>query len=343
MRTRGLLALSILALGASIASAAPVTWELRGNRWMQVPTTAPTTAPAPQPALDLAERMIAAGNGKSGAKTAIEWLRNKPKDAPQRDRALMLVARGFFEDGKRVDAFYYLDELMDEQPDSPLYQQALDLQYQIADEYLKGYQRVFLYWPILDASDEAVDMMYRIQQRSPGSRLAEKALLRTADYYYSNSDFDLAADAYTIYMRSYPRSPLIPRVRLRRAYSTLAQFRGTRYDATPLVDARAQLVDEAAAYPDIAEEEGLVDLVRRVDATFAQKVYRTADFYRRTNEPEAAIYNYRFLIATFARSPEAKLAQERLNDFPPKLRAAKWPRGGTGYAPSTQPALPGER
>lgn len=310
---------------------------------MQVSTTAPTTAPVDVAALDLAERMIVAGNYKGGAKQAIVWVRTHSKDAPQRDRALMLIARGYYQDGKRVDAFFYLDELMDEHPESPLYQDALNLQYQIADEYLKGYKRVFLYWPVLDAEDEAVDMLYRIQSRSPGSRLAEKALLRTADFYYSNSDFDLAADAYSVYLKSYPRSPLVPRIRLRRAYSTLAQFHGTRYDATPLVDARAQLVDEAAAYPDIAEEEGLVDLVRRVDATFAQKVYRIADFYRRTHEPAAAIYNYRFLIATFPKSPEAKLAEQRLKDFPAKELAAKWPRSAGGYSPSTQPSLPEDR
>ena len=252
----------------------------------------------------------------------------------------MLVAEGYYQDGKRVDAFFYLDELMDEHPDSPLYQQALQRQYDIADAYLSGYKRVFLFWPTLSTEDEAVDMLYRIQQRSPGSLLAEKALLRTADYYYSTSDYDLAADAYMVYTKSYPRSPLIPQVRLRRAYATLAQFRGTRYDATPLTDARAQLVEIAAAYPDIAHDEGLVDLVRRIDDTFAQKVYRQADFYRRTSQPAAAIYNYRFLIATFPDSPEAKLAQQQLKTFPPKLLAAAPPRAGEGYAPATQPALP---
>jgi Outer membrane lipoprotein len=338
MRKRSLLAVAILALGAGVASSAPVTWELHGNRWMQV-NNAPTTAPAPEPVLDRAERMIAAGNGKNGARTAIEWLRIHPKkDAPQRDRALMLVAKGYFDDGKRVDAFYYLDELMDERPESPFYQQALELQYTIADEYLKGYKRVFIWFPTLEAEDEAVDMLYHIQQRSPGSRLAEKALLRTADYYYANSDFDLAADAYGVFLKSYPRSPLVPRIRLRRAYSTLAQFRGTRYDATPLVDARAQLVDIATAYPEMSEEEGLFDLVRRIDGTFAQKLYRTADFYRRTKEPAASVYNYRYLDETFPNSPEAKLARERLKQFPPKVLSERPPRPGTGYAPATQPS-----
>jgi outer membrane protein assembly factor BamD (BamD/ComL family) len=172
--------------------------------------------------------------------------------------------------------------------------------------------------------------------------LAEKALLRTADWYYANSEYDLAADAYAAYLKSYPRSPEVPRLRLRRAYATLAQFRGTRYDATPLIDARAQLVEIAAAYPEIAQDEGLMDLVRRIDDTFAQKVYRNADWYRRTNQPSAAVYNYRFLIATFPNTPEAKLAKERLAQFPAKVLAERPPRKGSGYAPATMP-YPEER
>ncbi len=336
---RPVLALAILLTWSVAANGETTTWELRGDRWIQVNRPTTTTAPTDEPMLDIAQRLIVAGNGKAGAKTAIEWLLRKSKDAPGRDRALMLVAEGYFLDGKRVDSFFYLDELMDEHPESPLYQRALQLQYDIADAFLNGYKRVFLYWATLDATDEGVDMLYRIQQRSPGSLLAEKALLRTADFYYTNSDYDFAADAYSAYMKSYPRSPLIPQVRLRRAYATLAQFRGARYDATPLIDARAQLVELTSAYPDIAQDEGLVDLVRRVDDTFAQKIYRQADFYRRTNEPAAAIYNYRFLIATFPNTPEARKAVQWLKTFSPQLLAAKAPRRSSGYTPPTQADL----
>jgi outer membrane protein assembly factor BamD (BamD/ComL family) len=47
--------------------------------------------------------------------------------------------------------------------------------------------------PAFHAYDEAVEMLYRIQQRSPGSQLAERALLRTANYYFSDQQYDFAA------------------------------------------------------------------------------------------------------------------------------------------------------
>lgn len=325
-----------------------MTWELReGGRWDQLSapaTTQATTSPSADELLSGAERMVAAGQGKAGAMTAIQWLRGHPaKETPLRDRALFVVAQGFFIDGKRVDAFFYLDELMDEYPDSAYFQQALQKQYDIADEYLKGYQRVFIYWPILSAQDEALDMLFRVQQRAPGSLLAEKALLRSADWYYANSDFDLAADAYAAYERSYPRSPYLSRVRLRRAYSNLAQFRSTWHDPTPLMDARAQLMDLVTAYPELAEQEDIPGLMVRIDQAFAEKIYRAADFYRRTDVPKAAVYYYRYLLATFPQSPKASEAKQRLAQMPASALAQAGPRPGNGYAPATSPASPEER
>jgi outer membrane assembly lipoprotein YfiO len=159
-------------------------------------------------------------------------------------------------------------------------------------------------------------MLYRIQARSPGSELAEKALLRTADYYYSDSQFDLAADAYAAYLRNFPRSPLTSRVKLRQAYSNLAQFRGLKFDPTPVIDARTQLLDLSAQFPNVANEENIQSLLERIDATFAKKLYVTADFYRRTKQPRAAAYVYAYLVAAYPDSPEARKAEGRLNGLP---------------------------
>ena len=76
-----------------------------------------------------------------------------------------------------IKSFYYLDELLDKYPESSLFYPALNLQYQIADGFLNGHLRKFLGMHILSAEEEAIEMLFRIQQRSPGSELAEKCLL----------------------------------------------------------------------------------------------------------------------------------------------------------------------
>jgi outer membrane assembly lipoprotein YfiO len=158
---------------------------------------------------------------------------------------------------------------------------------------------------MLGSEEEAVEMMYRLQQRSPGSPLAEKALLRTADYYYSDRQYDLAVDAYQAYIKNYPRSPHIPRVKLRQAYANLAQFHGVRFDTTPITDAKTLLEEIVKSYPELAEQENIPALLKRIDETFAQKLAVTADFYRRTHEPAAAVYTYEYLEQTYPGTPEA--------------------------------------
>ena len=159
-------------------------------------------------------------------------------------------------------------------------------------------------------------MLYRIRNRAPGSPLAERALLRTADHYRFDGQFDFAADAYAFYARHYPRSPMTPRARLWGAYCSLAQFRGIPFDATPVIDAREQLRSLAAAYPDLAKEERIDAILQRIDAVFAKKLYLTATYYRRTNEPGAAAYTYKYLLKAYPKAAEADRARMWLAELP---------------------------
>jgi outer membrane assembly lipoprotein YfiO len=265
--------------------------------------------------LDRADRLLAARRHGAAHSLVLNWLKRN-RSASDRDRGLFLLAESYYQYGDRLKAFYQLDELLDLHPDSKLFYPALEKQYEIADRYLRGYKRRLFGLPLLGAEDEAIDMLFRIQERVPGSPMAERALLRTADYYYHKGQYELAADAYAFYARAFPRSPVIPRVKLRQAFSALAQFRGRYYDVTPLIDARAQLEGLQAAFPEMAEQEGIAPIVKRIDASMADKLYWTGNFYRRTNDYRGAAYMFRYLISRYPDSPEAAKAQQRLDQLP---------------------------
>ena len=310
------------------------TWTHTGpGAWARVSEAAPATQSIANETLDRVDRLLAARRHQSARKIVLNWLKKYPH-APDRDRGLFLLAEAYYQYGDRIRAFYHLDELLDFFPESRLFYPALEKQYQIADAFLRGYKRRLFGMHVLGAQEEAIDMLFRIQERAPASPLAERALLRTADYYYDRGHYDLAADAYTHYARGYPRSPVVPRARLRAAYATLAQFRGRFYDATPLIDARAQLDSIRAAYPDVAREENLDSVIRRIDATMAGKLYWTANFYRRTNEPRAAVYTYRYLIDRYPDAPESASARRRLDQMP------RWALADPPPAPASDDAPP---
>ena len=308
-------ALVLLVLSTS-ASAQKRTWELSEGVWRENGRApAPSTQRRGVPELDSADREIDQRSYDRAFHTALDWVLANPA-SPDRDRGLYTIARALYGYGNRIKSYYYCDELLDSYPESDYWAQALQLQYRIADQYLDGYKRRWLGVPMFYAKEEGIEMLYRIRNRAPGSPLAEKALLRTADHYRFDGQFDFAADAYAFYARQYPRSPMTPRARLWGAYCSLAQFRGVRFDATPVIDAREQLRSIAAAYPDLAKEEGIDSILQRIDAAFAKKLYTTATFYRRTDEPGAAAYTYKYLIKAYPEAPEAERAKIWLAQLP---------------------------
>jgi len=77
-------------------------------------------------------------------KILIKWEKSHKK-SPVRDRCIFLLAEAYFQRDDRVDAFFYYDELMDEYPESKLFPQALQKQYEIADAFMSGYRDRFLF------------------------------------------------------------------------------------------------------------------------------------------------------------------------------------------------------
>jgi outer membrane assembly lipoprotein YfiO len=303
------------------------TIELRnGQYWERVSN--PTTAPVTDEALDRAGQLVEHNNNAAAKKLLINWLKRE-QGSPLRDRALYLLGLANYQYGDRIASFYNFDELMDKYTDSKYYYPSLEKQYQIADAYLSGYKRRFLGLPLLSAEDEAVEMMFRIQQRSPGSPLAEKALKRTADYYYADAQYDLAVDAYQAFIDRYKRSPDIPQVRLKKAFAELAQFHGTKFDPTQVINARTSLEELAVDYPDLARQENVAAVVDRIDAALARKVYQSAQFYIRTHEPGAAAYTFKYLIKYYPQSPEASKAKVELAQLPKSAQDA--------FTPATRP------
>jgi outer membrane assembly lipoprotein YfiO len=312
------------------------TWEYREGRWIEIPR--PMVAQVvDDPVIDQAEQLLVQHDHHTAKKILLKWEKTH-KHSPVRDRCIFLLSEVYFQQDDRLDSFFYCDELMDEYPESKLFQAALQRQYDIADAYLGGYKDRFLFMRILDRGSEAIQMMWRIQQRSPGSPQAEHAMLRTADYYFSDREYDLAEDTYNAYAHSYPGSDEIPRVKLRAAFSSLAQFRGVKFEATSIIDARAQLLDIQKKYPDLAVEENVQTVIDQIDSAFCKKLLDQAEFYERTHEMRGAVYMYRFLAQTYPESPEADEATRRLTHFKVSLLAEAPPPWAAGFAPSTEPS-----
>jgi hypothetical protein len=88
------------------------------GQWPEVPTA--STQPAtPDPTLDRVEQLIRDNQNKSGRQARHRVVPGAQEQPAGRPRALPDLA-GWSQYGDKVKAYYYLDELMDEHPDSRL-------------------------------------------------------------------------------------------------------------------------------------------------------------------------------------------------------------------------------
>jgi outer membrane protein assembly factor BamD (BamD/ComL family) len=324
VRAIGCAALIVMFGWVGVARGEPKTWDYQANgQWQAV--AQPTSGPASDPVLDRAERLLQLGQSKQARTVALKWILDHKED-PRGDRALFIMAEAEDKGGDPILGFYYLDQLLEEHPESRLYSTAMQKQFEIADAYLRGRKRKFLGLPILSAEDEAVEMLFRVQQRAPKSPIAEKALLRTANFYFADRQYDLSEDAFGMFVRQYPRSPSVPGAKLKQAYSAYALFHGPRFEVTPIIDARERLSVIMAEYPQLAAQENIPALLDTIDAAMARKLYLRADFYRRTHEPQAAAYTYRYLISAYPDSGDAAKAKTQLAKLPQWSKALPEPK-----------------
>ena len=86
----------------------------------------------------------------------------------------------------------------------------------IADALLNGYKRKFLGFRMLPATEDALELLDRIQDRQRGSALAEQAGLRKADYYYNAGKFEDAVAEYTLFLTRYKYSQYVRKAEIRR-------------------------------------------------------------------------------------------------------------------------------
>ena len=206
-------------------------------------------------------------------------------------------------------------------PESPHFVTALEREYEIALRYLNGLRRKFLGFRVEDARSTGEELMVRIQERLPGSRLAEQAAIELADYYYRRRDMPMASDMYEIFTRNFPDSPYRRWAMQRWIYSSLARYKGPRHDTTGLVDARNLIEDFRDQYPQDAESAGINEaLLTRVDESLGDKQLETARWYLHRGDDPSARYTLRRLVRDH---PQTVAAVEALR----VLRERGWDAG----------------
>ncbi|MCK6485289.1 MAG: outer membrane protein assembly factor BamD [Phycisphaerae bacterium] len=270
--------------------------------------------------LELARALLAKNEIRQARKALKRW-RKKYPDSTRRPEALFysadveVTAIQAGRDADLMRAYKWYEEILDNWAGSEWAERALRRELLVAEMFLFKGVRQWVWGGVLrfGATDEALEMLDRlIDDRAPGTPLAEQAMRLKSDYLYQAGEFAEAEDAYARLARDFPRGRFERHALLRSAQAANANFPGIPFDDSSLLEADERFRRFAAQFPDAAAAEGVDRLLGEIRHKRAEKEFSIGRYYERTKSPRAAIYYYRFVLEHWADTPFGAQARQRL-------------------------------
>ncbi|MHC4589852.1 MAG: outer membrane protein assembly factor BamD [Planctomycetota bacterium] len=317
LRAAAVCAALLLGIGASPVIGQETYTLSEDDEWLLADSVDSDT---PEGQLALARKALAAGDAKGAENLAGAWI-DQHERSPLLAEAYLL--RG---DALRAQKSYY-KALFDYEyvargyPASEAFVTVVERELEIGTLYARGTKRKMWGMRILDAGDVAEELLIRVQERMPGSQLAEQAALELADYYFGRRKMNLAVEMYSIFLETYPASDEVSKARKRLIYAHLATFKGPEFDASGLHEARAKLRELIVLEPAAAADFEAESLLTRLDESDARKMLLTARWYLRTGDPVAAELMVRRLVERYPRTLAASDALRLAQKIVPRLPA----------------------
>ena len=303
----------ILMLGMALAQASAQTEYTLDDFDQWKPAAGPQST---DPTLQQAQLALANGEPDRALTIAEGFLGQNPL-SPARPDALLIRGDALLAMDSEYQALFAYEEVARRYATTPAFVPALEREFEIGKAYAHGLRRKFFgTFRTIDAGEDAQEILIRIQERLPGSELAEKAGMELADYYFRIRDMPLAADAYDLFVQNYPRSRQVTKARLRLIYSYYAQFKGPEFEGKGLEEATSRLRQLQADEPAVAQKIGADALLVRIYESEAARLRSQADWYVRVNDWIAAELTIRALVKQY---PNSIATIEALREIPSVL------------------------
>lgn len=312
------LALALAAGQAALGQDGPSTSnEYRLDASGNLVQTKPAATPGSDEALIAQARTDIAEERFAQAKTALDdfLTANERTNNAFLAEAYLLRGDTLTATGDEYDALYDYERVIKDHPGSPHFVTAVERELDIGVRYAGGLKRKLLGMRILDSTEIAEELLIRVQERLPGSRLAERAGIELADFYYRERDLTMAVQAYDLFIENYPNSQYTQKAMQRRIYATIGRFKGPRYDSSSLIDAKILTRRFASLYPQAAQEAGLTDgLIARLDESAGADMLETANYYFAQDDEVSARYVLKRLVRIHPKTQAAAKAMQTLEE-----------------------------
>jgi outer membrane protein assembly factor BamD (BamD/ComL family) len=246
-------------------------------------------------------------------------------------RAQYLVARCYEATGKEEKAFKAYQTLLGKQPKIANFDEILQRQYEIANQFLGGkWFKLWGYIPFFPSMDRTAKMYTDIVKTGPYSAVAPQSQLnigtawekqktvgfKTPDYPAAIQAYDTAADRY----HDQPKVAAEAIFRSGLAYQKEAQTPDR--DQSSAVHAIAKFTEFIALYPNDSRVPQAQRIIGSLKGEQARGSFDIAQFYEKRKKWDGARIYYNEVLLLDPNSPYAAQARQRIDQLKQRAQRA---------------------
>jgi len=238
------------------------------------------------------------------------------------------------QNGKLKDAFTAFQKLVDSYRQSTRFSDAIQQQYEIAEEAKGGKkQRSLIMVPMKLGPNETIDLYKKVITNAPYGKFAPLSQFAIAEIHQDQGEKNEAVAAYQVVVDNYPSSKEASEAQFRiGAISNIASQKTA--DSSNLTASRDALQTYITTNPSGERSGEARSMLTQIDADEARRSLEIAKFYEKTGKLKAAAiyYNEALKFGTSEVSEEARtrLSQVSASD-PDAVVNAKMANPGNDY------------
>jgi outer membrane protein assembly factor BamD len=281
------------------------------------------TRPRAGDQLLVAQEALEAGRYALALKAARRTVRLWPLSdyAPQ---AQYLLARAYEARGNEERAFREYQTLLQRYPKVDVYQQVLERQFEIANQFLDG--KRFRLWgtlPLFRSMERTVKMYEQIIQSGPYSDVAPQAQLSIGAARENQTTFFNKVDPFQQALQAYLKAAdryfddreIASEAVFRAGNAYFQQARKADYDQTMAGQAIATFNDFIVLYPNDPRVPEARILIAQLRTEQARGSFATARYYERRKRWSGALIYYNEVLLQDPNSPYAEPARQKIQQI----------------------------
>jgi outer membrane protein assembly factor BamD (BamD/ComL family) len=177
--------------------------------------------------------------------------------------------------------------------------------------------------PLIDEEGRALEALEELRYADIHGPLADKALFLAGTVKFWREDYRDADSYFTQLVESHPNSPLAPRAAELGIIAKQMGTGGADYDGRKVAEARKLIQAALQNYPSLArdpdKEKFLTRQLVSCNMQQAEKDFKIAEFYRRTDHPGSAYFYYEIVRRRYPGTKYADDATNRMHEIHAKV------------------------